>query len=166
MKRSSESIFCRTIFENYFSQYTEKEQVYRFVSPKVKRLIDILKCYKPSKRPEEEPNPETASTPQGDEKSKDEKCENAEAGGAENEVQTPLTISDSYIRYKNDKANRWKNKKKFQNKQVHQRIRSQVEDSETVCGLIFVKSRLVASIIHYLLSVCSRIAEEICCKTL
>lgn len=158
-------VFFRTIFENHFSQFSEKEQVYNFVSPKVRRLIEILLQYKPSKRvAPEQPENDTNKAQVNDSESKN--SEDAEstyetntAKGAENnsesaEPTAPLTICDSYIRYKNDKANRWKNKRKFQNKQqnVH-KPKASVDESEIVCGVIFVKSRLIATVIHYLLSV-------------
>ncbi|XP_065199938.1 endoribonuclease Dcr-1 [Planococcus citri] len=158
---SSLMLRIRTIFEDYFSQYTEKEQVYNFVSPKMKRLIEILLQYKPSKRIIPESNQSTNNVVgENDEKNvQDDKLnkENIPANQNENsetlEQSAPLTICDSYIRYKNDKANRWKNKKKFQNKQPHHnRPKSSVDESEIICSVIFVKSRLIATVIHYLLS--------------
>ncbi|XKL67863.1 hypothetical protein PGB90_003354 [Kerria lacca] len=151
---SSLMLRIRTIFENYFSQYTEKEQVYKYVSPKVKRLIDILQQYKPSKRLDlENANNESIISICNE---KLNSCNNREKNNenfvnTENESQTSFTICDSYIRYKNDKANRWKNKKKYQNKHDH-KTKLSIEESEIVCSVIFVKSRLIASIIHYLLS--------------
>lgn len=127
--------------------------MYNFVSPKVKRLIDILLSYKPSKPPEPEVNEENTPSASSDavEIAPDNKTE--EIANPEITSSTSLTISDSYIRYKNEKANRWKNRRKFPPKQLHIKIRVPLEESETVCSVIFVKSRLVASIIHFLLSV-------------
>lgn len=143
----------RTIFENHFSQYTEQEQVYNFVSPKVKRLIDILLSYKPSKPPEPEVTEEKAPSTSNEEVEGAEESKTEEIANPETPSLTSLTICDSYIRYKSEKANRWKNRRKFPPKKLHIRVRVPLEESETVCSVIFVKSRLVASIIHYLLSV-------------
>lgn len=127
-------------------------------------MIEILQCYKPSKRLQEETtsnDDNAAPTTSNDHNTYNDEIidgkENVSKLGSvlESEVAPTLTICDSYIRYKNDKANRWKNKKKYQNKQPHARVKTQVNDSEIVCCIIFVKSRLISTIIHYLLSVSS-----------
>lgn len=130
----------------------------------MRRLVEILLQYKPSKRIAPEQN--DANGAQSNDNNENKNLKNTPA--TDNEISViktdenldspepaaPLTICDSYIRYKNDKANRWKNKRKFQNKQLNSnKPKSTVDESEIVCSVIFVKSRLVATVIHYLLSV-------------
>lgn len=125
------------------------------------RLIGILSQYKPSKRivlenaaaESSQPGESPTGTSVEESKAETPEAEIKAAAGAEASEPTPLTICDSYIKYKNDKANRWKNKRKFQHKPHHTRPKSLVDESETVCCIIFVKSRLIATVIHYLLSV-------------
>lgn len=42
---SSVLVKIRAICDSYFSEFSEKERIYRFTSPKVHRILEILKCY-------------------------------------------------------------------------------------------------------------------------
>lgn len=48
---SNDSLYFRAICDDYFQQYDEKDRIYRFSSPKVLRLLDILRQFKPEKSP-------------------------------------------------------------------------------------------------------------------
>jgi hypothetical protein len=44
-------LYFRAICDDYFQQYDEKDRIYRFSSPKVLRLLEILRQFKPEKLP-------------------------------------------------------------------------------------------------------------------
>ncbi|XP_069696429.1 endoribonuclease Dcr-1 [Periplaneta americana] len=52
---SSVMVKIRAICDDIFQKYDEKERIYRFSSPKVLRLLEILRQFKPEKLPEEKP---------------------------------------------------------------------------------------------------------------
>jgi hypothetical protein len=47
------SLYFRAICDDYFQKYDEKDRIYRFSSPKVLRLLEILHQFKPEKSPDD-----------------------------------------------------------------------------------------------------------------
>lgn len=163
----------RVIFDDFFSQHCGKELAYKFMSPKVKRLIQILLRYKPSQR--------MTINEKKDGENNEHVNNNAETDGtADNNNVTPssllatvadkdsarnysgaaektgcLTMVDTYLQYKHEKLNRWRARKRGYAKQfLPPRPRHQlINQSESVRGIIFVKNRLLAMVIHYLFAV-------------
>jgi hypothetical protein len=50
---NNNSLYFRAICDDYFKQYDEKDRIYRFSSPKVLRLLEILRQFKPEKSPDD-----------------------------------------------------------------------------------------------------------------
>jgi hypothetical protein len=50
---NSTSFYFRAICDDYFQEYDERDRIYRFSSPKVLRLLEILRHFKPEKSPDD-----------------------------------------------------------------------------------------------------------------
>lgn len=120
----------RAYCDELFNGLTETEKILKFSTPKVHRLIEVLKIFTP-------PN-------------KDKNVSNCE----EKKV-VPINVEKNLVRTSNKMPNANFNKKPRPPR--HQRG---LTDPDLLCGVIFVDNSLTAKVLFYLLSEMSRHVEE------
>ncbi|VVC42037.1 PAZ domain,Helicase, C-terminal,Ribonuclease III domain,P-loop containing nucleoside triphosphate [Cinara cedri] len=114
-------IQIRSIFEDIFHGYTMEDKILKFCSPRVLRMIDILKQFKP-KSYKADDNINTYDVDQKERK-------------------------NVFIKSKLAKRN-WKLARRYGTHKKQLRTRDSYE--ENICAIIFVKNKITASILYYL----------------
>lgn len=115
-------IQIRTIFEDIFHSYSMEDRIFKFCSPHVLRMVDILKQFKPKSY-----KPDDNTDVNDDRKEK-----------------------NKFIKSKVAKRN-WKLARRYGTQKRQGRTRDLYD--ENVCAIIFVKNKITASILYYLLLV-------------
>lgn len=113
-------IQIRSIFDDIFLNYSMEDRIFKFSSPRVLRLIDTLKQFKPKSYKADD-----------DIKVHDDRKEKKKV----------------FIKSKLAKRN-WKLARRYGTNKKQGRVRDLYE--ENVCAIIFVNNRLTASILYYL----------------
>lgn len=113
-------IQIRTIFDDIFHNYNDEEKVFKFSSPRVLRIINILKQFKPKSY---------------------KANNNAEVYTSQKEKKDVIIKSKSVRR-------NWKLARRYGTHRKQGRSRDSYE--ENVCGIILVNNKITASILYYL----------------
>lgn len=139
-------IHVRAICDDEFQKSSDNESILSNCTPRVLRLIEILKTFKPSVSNTEK-EPEKAETV-----AKQEVAQTTETGTAPNvPVQNPYKSRGSQGR-------NWRNRNaKGQRRDGLIKLRyNHIADQESLCAIIFVQKRFTAKILFYLLNELSR----------
>ncbi|XP_046835523.1 endoribonuclease Dcr-1 [Vespa crabro] len=140
-------IKIRALCDNTFEHLSEKERLYRFTTPKVHRLLQILKTYTPFYIKYNNTS-ETKSNTDGD--SKNITPTNGEIAPKENHVH--IRRPDYNWRTGEDNY-----RKPFRS----QRYFRGITDPELLCGVIFVDKAFTAKVLSYLLNEACKYDEDL-----
>lgn len=125
-------IHIRSTFEGVFDGYSNEESIMKFSSPRVLRLISVLKQFKPKSF-----KAENKTEAKKEEKEKKEK-------------------KDIVAKTKSPKKN-WKLARRYGTHRKQSNKRSKNAYEETVCAIILVNDKVTASILYYMLLVSNNI---------
>ncbi|XP_066598004.1 endoribonuclease Dcr-1 [Prorops nasuta] len=146
-------IKIRAICGNTFDHLSEKEKIYNFSTPKVHRLLNVLKTYTPFYKKETE-----ATT----------KIENDENITAfDNGISKNTTADNKEVLNKEQNipfrrvGNNFKASEDNPRKPKFQRFNRGVTDPDLLCGIIFVEKGFTAKIVFYLLNEVSKHDEDL-----
>ncbi|XP_076750079.1 endoribonuclease Dcr-1 [Xylocopa sonorina] len=137
----------RALCDNVFEALSEKEKIYKYTTPKVHRLLQILKTYTPyyakdNNNSDNKINNETIS-------------QKLLINNKEN------IIKDKFVQAKKSECN-WKNNEENCRKPPKaQRHTRGITDPDLLCGVIFVDKAFVAKVLFYLLNEISTHDEEL-----
>lgn len=141
-------IRIRAICDAKFQEYSSNHEcVLDNSTPRVLRLIEVLKTFKPSIPPSEK-----------DPDMKTDKTDKPESPVAQNQSNKLLRTPQQNISGRN-----WRSRAtKAQRRENSYRIRmSNVPDQELLCAIVFVEKRFIAKILFYLVSELCRSQEDL-----
>ncbi|KAJ1531645.1 hypothetical protein ONE63_000316 [Megalurothrips usitatus] len=188
---SSVMIKIRAICEYEFQQYEDKEKIYKFCSPKVVRLLEVLKQFKPAQVEVEDSTPHLPSTSDGP-TPKNNNVRAIEGKPIEEQTTTPAgtpseekTIPPVERKPQEDTKGELaeqppKQPSRAMTRSARGRGRGRAGryprkgnaeggrrgpydpmDPDVLCGVIFVRSHLTAKILFYLLNEVRRYDEKL-----
>nr|XP_031838404.1 endoribonuclease Dcr-1 [Nomia melanderi] len=127
----------RALCDNAFEVLTEKERIYKYTTPKVHRLLQVLKTYTPY------------YVKGGDnvynKMNKENNLKNLSVNNKEN------SCKDNFGQIKKSESNWKSNEENYKRPPKSQRHLRGVTDPDLLCGVIFVDKAFIAKILFYLL---------------
>ncbi|XP_017892073.1 endoribonuclease Dcr-1 [Ceratina calcarata] len=141
---SSVLVKIRAICDSYFSELNERERIYKFTSPKVHRILEILKCYQKQKVVKSsEDQRKTAN---------DNKDKRVDEGAQRNESTNEVA---------SETVKKQTRSEEFQSRREKRSQRQRLTDPDLLCGVIFVDKPFVAKVLFYLLNEVSNQDEKL-----
>ncbi|KAF7383500.1 hypothetical protein HZH66_012850 [Vespula vulgaris] len=139
-------IKIRALCDNTFEHLSEKERIYRYTTPKVHRLLQILKTYTPFYIKYNNTS-ETKSNTDGESK-------NIKSNGE-------ITPKENHIQIKKPDYN-WRTGEDNHRKPYRpQRYFRGIVDPDLLCGIIFVDKAFTAKVLSYLLNEACKYDEDL-----
>nr|KAF7402076.1 hypothetical protein H0235_015412 [Vespula pensylvanica] len=139
-------IKIRALCDNTFEHLSEKERIYRYTTPKVHRLLQILKTYTPFYIKYNNTS-ETKSNTDGESK-------NIKSNGE-------ITPKENHIQIKKPDYN-WRTGEDNHRKPYRpQRYFRGIADPDLLCGIIFVDKAFTAKVLSYLLNEACKYDEDL-----
>ncbi|KAK1137182.1 hypothetical protein K0M31_001706 [Melipona bicolor] len=136
----------RALCDNAFEVLSEKERIYKYATPKVHRLLQILKTYTPYY---------TKDINNTDNKLNNENISQKSVNNREN------STKDKFVQSKKLDYNWKSNEENCKKPSRAQRHMRGITDPDLLCGVIFVDKAFVAKVLFYLLNEISMHDEDL-----
>ncbi|XP_076235555.1 endoribonuclease Dcr-1 [Calliopsis andreniformis] len=137
----------RALCDSAFEVLSEKERIYKYTTPKVHRLLQVLKTYTPYYAKD--------SNTSDSKLNNENNCKNSFVNSKEN------TVKDNSIENKTSGFNSKGNEENCKKSPKSQRYVRGITDPDLLCGVIFVDKSFVAKVLFYLLNEISMHDEEL-----